>query len=281
MAVYKMESNGLPPNKWPVVKVADVDGTEEFIKQMMNLHRLVDAGSIYDPQRAAVKSALTSILMDGLMPAFLELQQIRASVGMDLPLMNREQPYEDLARKLWKSYSDLMQKASELMGFKLAFLFDNDKKFRSERRNFEARIRTFERDSKGSWRTPGTNGKTIYRGSEISGLNINAASEINSINFIRLSMRSIFLIRYGMRLQIFCHYYWNFILGMDETSICPSLRMSTRMAPTPTPSPGPMSKVCHWSPSAWMVTRNGFLFGVGSGSGSLRRRRMFGVQRSV
>src|SRR5271165_3291469 len=111
MAVYKMESNGQPPNKWPVVKVADVGASEEFVKQMLELRPLVDAGSIFDPQRGKVKEALTSILMEGLMPAFLELQQIRASVGRDIPLMNRQQPYEDLSRKLWKSYSDLMEKA--------------------------------------------------------------------------------------------------------------------------------------------------------------------------
>jgi hypothetical protein len=130
MGVYKAtKTKGLEPHKWPIVKVADVGADEPFVQAILDLLPIVDAGTIWEPERQEVKEAITSILMDGLMPAFLELQRIRASLGQDMPLMNRLQPYEDFSRKLWKSYKDLMEKAARLMGFKIGFLFDNEKKF--------------------------------------------------------------------------------------------------------------------------------------------------------
>ena len=90
---------------------------------------LVDAGTIFDPQRSEVKAAIVSILMDGLMPAFLDLQRIRASIGHDVPVTDRMQPYEDLARKLWKAYKGLTQNAARLMDFDIGFLFENEKRF--------------------------------------------------------------------------------------------------------------------------------------------------------
>ena len=158
MAVYKMESNGLPPNKWPVVKVADISGDEEFVKQMLELHQIVDATTIMEQRRKEVKEAITAILMDGLSPAFLEPQQIRASRGREMPLMNREQPYEDLVRKLWKSYKGLLDKAARLMDFKVGFRFKNDKefheglaKFRRENPGLRDGFEKFLEDTRDEW----------------------------------------------------------------------------------------------------------------------------------
>lgn len=123
-------ADGEPPFKWKSVKVADVSGEEVFVKQMLEMVTILEAGMIVGAQRDEAKHAIISTLMDGLMPAFLELQQIRASVGKDLPLMNRDQLYEDFARKLWKAYKELMQKAAELIGFKIGFIFRPDKEFR-------------------------------------------------------------------------------------------------------------------------------------------------------
>jgi hypothetical protein len=144
MGVYKTKIDGPEPNKWKVEKVADVGASEPFVQGMLDLHPIVDAGVMSEGQHQQVKEAITSILMDGLMPAFLELQQVRASEGQNMPLMDRQQPYEDLARKLWKTYRDLMEKAARAMGFKIGFLFDNDKKFRQglkEFRNLNPRLR--------------------------------------------------------------------------------------------------------------------------------------------
>jgi len=94
----------LEPNQWKVEKVADIGASEEFVQQLLELHAIVDAGTIREPRRQQVKEAIAVILVDGLMPAFLELKEIRASVTQTMPLMNRQQLYEDFARKLWKAY---------------------------------------------------------------------------------------------------------------------------------------------------------------------------------
>lgn len=148
---------GLEPNKWKVERFADI-GYEDFAKDMVELHPLVDAGTIEDPQRANVKEAITSILIDGLMPAFLDLRKIRASVGQDLPLLNQRQPYEDFSGKLWKAYKHLMQEAVKLMGDNIGFLFQNEKDFREglvefRRTNANARegFEKFLKETRDEW----------------------------------------------------------------------------------------------------------------------------------
>jgi len=136
MSVYRAGHDGLEPNQWKVEKVADVGTSEEFVKEMSDMLTIVDATNIYDPQRQEVKEAITSILIDGLMPAFLELREIRAAVNRNIPLMTRWQLHEDFARKLWKSYKDLTEKAARSMGFKVGFLFDNEKKFAMASKSF-------------------------------------------------------------------------------------------------------------------------------------------------
>src|SRR5947209_6801926 len=126
MSVYKMAKDGSEPNKWAVVKFADI-GYEGFVKEIMELRAIVDAGTIGDPQREKIKEGITSIVVDGLMPAFMELRNIRASVGQDIPLMDRLQMYEDFSGKLWKSYKHLMQVAINLIGYDMGFLFQNKK----------------------------------------------------------------------------------------------------------------------------------------------------------
>lgn len=136
MAVYRTQHhNGLEPNKWKIEKFADI-GFEEFVKALLELTLIVDAGTIEEPRRQEVKDAIMAVLIDGLMPTFLELQQIRASLHKELPLINRQQLYEDFARKLWKAYKDLMERATRSMGFKIGFLFGNDKKFREGLKEF-------------------------------------------------------------------------------------------------------------------------------------------------
>ncbi len=58
---------------------------------MLELPTILEAGIIEGKQREDAKSALVSILIDGLMPAFSELKEIRAPVGKELPEMNRRQ----------------------------------------------------------------------------------------------------------------------------------------------------------------------------------------------
>jgi hypothetical protein len=131
MSVHKVEmKEGEELYKWKVVKVADVGGDEEFTKQMLELGTVLEAGMILGPQRDAVRHAIVSTLMDGLMPAFLKLEEIRHSDGKAMPLMNLEQIYEDFARKLWKAYKELMQVTLDLIGHKIGFLFQGEREFK-------------------------------------------------------------------------------------------------------------------------------------------------------
>ena len=161
MSIFKVEVKpGERPNKWPVVHFADVGSDENFVKAILELTPLVDAGLIMDTQREDVKAAIVSILNDGLVPAFLELRTIRALPGRNLPLIDRNQPFEDLARKLWRAYKALTQNAVQLMGFDIGFLFENDKrfaeglkKFRAANPNLVVDYEAFLEDVRTSWQT--------------------------------------------------------------------------------------------------------------------------------
>jgi hypothetical protein len=90
---------------------------------------LLKGTQIDGEQRRHATDAISSVLTDGLIPTFLELRAIRESRGRDLPLIEQYQLYEDFARKLWKSYKDLTQRAAVAMGFDIGFLFQNETKF--------------------------------------------------------------------------------------------------------------------------------------------------------
>jgi hypothetical protein len=148
-----------PPIQWQVRKFADVGASEEFVRQCLELHQILNATTIVEPkEREQVNSALASILIQGLTPAFLELRQIRESIGKDLPLLDRLQLYEDFARKVWKAYKELMQGAAKKMGFSLGFLFQEEPKFEAGLKEFRElnssapdAFEKFLRDTRAGW----------------------------------------------------------------------------------------------------------------------------------
>lgn len=129
MSVFRIKTNGLEPIHWKHEKFADID-YEEWMKQILDLLPIVDAGTIIGEQREKVKDAIGDIVIEGLMPAYLELREIRNAGKSDKPILDQRQPFEDLARKLWKAYKELMQNAARLMDFDIGFLFEKDKKFK-------------------------------------------------------------------------------------------------------------------------------------------------------
>lgn len=130
MAIARVTpERGKSPNQWTFRKYADVGTSEEFVRQSLELLDILKASTIHDPDREKVNDALGAIQIDGLLPAFLELEKIRKSVGKELPILEKMQPYEDLARKLWKAYKELMKSTAKLMGFDIGFLFTNEAKF--------------------------------------------------------------------------------------------------------------------------------------------------------
>jgi hypothetical protein len=130
MSVFRVnKKDGLEPIHWTTEKFSNID-YEEWMKHIFDLRPIVDAGTIYGEQREKVKDAIGDIVFEGLMPAYLDLKEIRMLGTSDKPILDQWQSYEGLARKLWKAYKELMQNAIRLMDFNIGFLFDDDKKFR-------------------------------------------------------------------------------------------------------------------------------------------------------
>lgn len=219
MSVHKVEmKEGEEPYKWKVIKVADIGGDEEFTKQLLELTTVLEAGMILGPQREEVKHAIASILIDGLMPAFLKLEEIRASVGRAIPLMNLEQLYEDFARKLWKAYKELMQVTLDLMGHKIRFLFQGEKEFREGLVELRRANPISGLGSKTSWKKPETNGRTILGNSGTHGSSINEVTGNTFRNSTIRRMRSGYSIRFGAPSRIFCRCFWNSTYRMEHGS---------------------------------------------------------------
>src|ERR1035437_8965771 len=128
--VWSVKDNGKEPNEWTPVHFANVGTSEEFVEQFSEeFLELVDASTIFGAEREAVKNAIMTILVEGLMPAFEHLRKIRQSVDVPIPELNRRQLYEDFARVLWHAYKDLMPKAALLLGFDIGFQFQKDAKY--------------------------------------------------------------------------------------------------------------------------------------------------------
>ena len=149
MSVYRVNpQRGKEPSEWSVEKFAAIP-YEDWVKQIVDLNPLVDAGSIMEPQREAVKDAIASILFEGLMPAYLELQTIRNLSNSGKPILEQWQPYEDFARKLWKAHKELMQNAARLMGYEIGFLFQKEEKFRKGLADFRLQYPTTNKGFEG------------------------------------------------------------------------------------------------------------------------------------
>jgi hypothetical protein len=126
----------VPPNQWTVRKLADVGTSEAFVRETLELFDLLKGTMIEGQQREETANAIGNLLSDGLIPTFMELRTIRESCGKDVPLIEQFQMYEDFARKLWKTYKDLMQRAAAAMGFDIGFLFQKEAKFEEGLKEF-------------------------------------------------------------------------------------------------------------------------------------------------
>lgn len=128
--VCTVKDNGREPNEWPKVHFANFGGSEDFVELFSGeFLELMDGSAIYGDEREAVKDAIMTILTEGLMPAFVHLRNIRQSVSVPTPELDRRQLYENFARVLWHAYKDLMPKAALLLGFDIGFQFQKDSTF--------------------------------------------------------------------------------------------------------------------------------------------------------
>lgn len=138
MSVYRVKAeSGKEPCDWKVEKFAEISWNEKFVRDMTELSTVLGATMIFNEQRERVNDAIGTILMDGLMPAFRELEQIRAAEGKQLPILDRRELYNDFGRKIWKAYKDLTQRAAREIGFNIGFLFKDPAGFKDELKKFQ------------------------------------------------------------------------------------------------------------------------------------------------
>lgn len=138
MSVYRVKAEaGKEPRDWKVEKFAEIGWNEKFVRDMTELSTVLNATMIFGQQREDVNDAIGTILMDGLMPAFRELEQIRAAEGKQLPILDRRELYHDFCRKIWKAYKDLTQRAATEIGFNIGFLFIDPAGFKNGLKKFE------------------------------------------------------------------------------------------------------------------------------------------------
>jgi hypothetical protein len=127
MAIRETNSRSGRREGFEVNVFANIGTGEEFVQQLViEMLDLADASMIFDPRP---RDAILTVSMEGLMPAFEHLKKIRAARSQALPLLNRQQLYEDFTRALWHAYKDLLPKAALAIGYDIGFLFQNDVNF--------------------------------------------------------------------------------------------------------------------------------------------------------
>lgn len=148
------------PNQWIVKRYANVGMSEPFVSQFMELQDVLGGTLIFGDDRTRVSESITTIMLDGLLPSFLELREIRDSVNKELPTLDVYQLYEDFGRKIWKSYKELMQNAAKEMGFDIGFLFQKDgafekglMKFRTENPSAPPQMEAYLRENRRLWQS--------------------------------------------------------------------------------------------------------------------------------
>jgi hypothetical protein len=140
MAIHSIRDSGGEPNTWEIKHFANISGGEEFLLQLaVEMPELADASMIYGEEREKLKEAILIISVEGLMPAFEHLKNIRASVGQKIPELNRRQLFENFEGRLWHAYKDLTQKAAKRTEPEIGFLF------RRQDTQFEAGLLDWEK----------------------------------------------------------------------------------------------------------------------------------------
>ncbi|MBA2682442.1 MAG: hypothetical protein H0U76_29130, partial [Ktedonobacteraceae bacterium] len=129
-SIVVVHNNGKEPNEWPQELFSQVGTNDEFVRQIaLDFKELLGAISIHEPQRQQIGDAFMVLLIEGLIPAYGHLREIRATTGRQIPVLTRRQQFEDFTSALWRVYKTLTPKAAKLLGFDLGFLFQGEAEF--------------------------------------------------------------------------------------------------------------------------------------------------------
>lgn len=132
---HKVVSTGKPPSQWEVKLFSDIGAGEPFVSRLfIGLREVLDAMQVTNADEMKktkeAKEQLGCLMIDCLMPAFVSLRELRKSDGDDkAPELTKTKHFNDMYGSLWAAYRDRTEKVAKLLGFNIAFLYDNDKKF--------------------------------------------------------------------------------------------------------------------------------------------------------
>ena len=138
-SIVVTHNNGKEPKHWPQEVFAFIGTNDEFVRQLaIEFMELLGATNFPEPRRAEIKSTIMVLLIEGLLPAYERLREIRALSGKQIPVLNRRQQFEDFTSALWRAYKTLLPKTAVLLGFNIGFLFQEAKEFEAGARKFES-----------------------------------------------------------------------------------------------------------------------------------------------
>lgn len=121
-----------------IEKVANVGSNESFVARiMMGLADVVDATDYEN--KGEIKEAIMSIFVEGLLPAYAHLQEVRdIEEGKQERLtVDLNKAYIGFYNRLWAAYSDRMPKVAKELGYEdIGFIFTKDKNFEVKSKEF-------------------------------------------------------------------------------------------------------------------------------------------------
>jgi len=129
--IYTVQDNGKEPRDWTssssLERMSGLRRSKRFYFD--EVHEMVNIANIHGQDRQDLTDAIMVMVLEGLLPAFDELRSTRLYKDKPLPLLNRKNHYENLARVLWHGYKDLWPKVAGLLGYNVGFVFQRDANF--------------------------------------------------------------------------------------------------------------------------------------------------------
>lgn len=118
---------------WKLELLSDIGTSSPFVARIgLGLIDISDVTNF--KERKKINDAIFEILLEGLMPAFISLRELRK--GESVPIITINKSYYNLYNHLWVAYKDRMQRVVKLLGFDVGFLFQKESQFKQGCENF-------------------------------------------------------------------------------------------------------------------------------------------------
>lgn len=151
--------NTFPKKTTPrVVKFADVGAGEPFVARIvMGLTEILDKTDYKN--KDDIYAAIMEMFVNGLMPAFAHLKDIRElEQKQDRLEIDVKKSYFAFYDRLWAAYKDRMQKVITVMGYDVKLLFCRQENFEKESKLFQDRypkvtshFHVFVKNNRNAW----------------------------------------------------------------------------------------------------------------------------------